>query len=286
MTLWNNEVLRAAVGQFPVVEDWETNALVAGRLIDEAENNGVQLLVLPEGIMTRFIDRKEKIREAAQPLEGPFVAAMRDHSRNKRVTVVFGVHERSDEERPFNTLVVLRDGQIIDVYRKLHLYDAFGAVESDNVQPGDQLAPIITVNGFSVGLMTCYDVRFPEQARDLADRGAEVIALPAAWAAGRTKEFQWATLVSARALDATVFVVASDESGPSCVGGSKIVDPLGSSLAACTEVTSLAVADLHKQHLQDVRTKLPVLEHRRFSLHFTPIENHCRKQATREGNNS
>ncbi|MCG7297918.1 hydrolase [Brevibacterium sp. ACRRH] len=276
MTSLSENVLRAAVGQFPVVEDWEANASVAGRLIDEAERDGVQLLVLPEGIMTRFIDRKEKIREAAQALNGPFVEAMREHSRDKNVTVIFGVHELSDDPRPFNTLVVLRDGQVIEVYRKLHLYDAFEAVESDNVRPGNERAPIISVAGFAVGLMTCYDVRFPEQARDLADRGAEVIALPAAWAAGRTKEFQWSTLVSARALDATVFVVASDESGPSCVGASKIVDPLGSSLAACTEVTSLAVAELRKQHLNDVRTKLPVLQHRRFSLSFTPTEMNCR----------
>lgn len=87
MTSLSENVLRAAVGQFPVVEDWEANASVAGRLIDEAERDGVQLLVLPEGIMTRFIDRKEKIREAAQALNGPFVEAMREHSRDKNVTV-------------------------------------------------------------------------------------------------------------------------------------------------------------------------------------------------------
>jgi len=264
--------LRTAVAQFAVAEDWEANAATAGRLIAEADRHGVDLLVLPEGIMTRFIGRKDQIRAAAQSLDGPFVAAMREHSRDSDATVVFGMHERSDDPRPFNTLVALRRGEVIAVYRKLHLYDAFAAVESDDVRPGRERPPIVNVSGFAVGLMTCYDVRFPELARDLADRGAEVIALPAAWAAGRTKEFQWSTLVSARALDATVFVAASGESGVSCIGGSRIVDPLGSPLAMCSQETDLAIAQLDRAHLEKCRSSLPVLHHRRFALSFQPSE--------------
>ncbi len=265
-----NTEIKVAVGQFPVAEDWQTNIDMAGFLMDRAETAGVDLLVLPEGIMTRFIDRKELIRDAAQALDGPFVTAMLDLSRDRRVTVIFGIHESSAEPRPFNTLVAIQNGEVRGVYRKLHLYDAFAAVESENVRSGDERPPIIDVCGFNVGLMTCYDVRFPELARDLADRGAEIVALPAAWAAGRTKEFQWATLVSARALDATVFVAASGESGPACVGGSRIIDPLGMPIATCTQETDLATATLSKHQLKESRIKLPVLQHRRYELSFKP----------------
>ncbi|MFB9776559.1 nitrilase-related carbon-nitrogen hydrolase [Brevibacterium otitidis] len=266
--------LRTAVGQFAVVEDWQANVSAAESLISRAEEQGMDLLVLPEGIMTRFIDRKELIREAAQSLDGPFMTAMLELTQGLHVTVVFGMHETSDEPRPFNTLVAIRGGEVRGIYRKLHLYDAFAAVESEHVRAGWEQPPIIDVCGFSVGVMTCYDVRFPEQARDLADRGAELIALPAAWAAGRTKEFQWATLVSARALDATVFVAASGESGSACIGGSRIVDPLGMPMAMCTQETDLATAVLSRSQLEDSRNKLPVLGHRRYALTFNPEQPH------------
>ncbi|OPG09466.1 nitrilase-related carbon-nitrogen hydrolase [Microbispora sp. GKU 823] len=134
-----------------------------------------------------------------------------------------GTHEASDEDRPYNTLVVLRDGHLITHYRKLHLYDAFGGGESRRVRAADAVPETFEVNGFHIGLMTCYDVRFPELARLLAVRGADVIALPAAWANGPGKRAHWETLVRARALDNTVAAVGSGECGDGCVGsvGSK-----------------------------------------------------------------
>ena len=86
--------------------------------------------------------------------------------------------------------------------------------ESDNVTAGRRPTRLFDVNGFTVGLMTCYDVRFPEMARLLAVRGADVLVLPAAWVKGPLKEHHWRTLVTARALENTVYVVASGECGP------------------------------------------------------------------------
>lgn len=265
----NDHEILVAVGQFAVSESWTSNATVATRIISKAENSDTNLLVLPEGILTRFMDRKERIREAAQPLSGPFVQSMLKATQGKHLTVVFGIHETSDQDRPFNTVLAIRDGAIEAIYRKLHLYDAFGAVESDNVQPGSQLPPVVSVDGFNVGLMTCYDIRFPEQAINLADRGAEIIALPAAWAKGPTKEFQWSTLVSARALDTTTYLVASGESGASCIGGSRIVTPLGAVIAQCTQQTDLAITHVAKHVIGQTREKLPLLKHRRFEATLT-----------------
>ena len=96
--------------------------------------------------------------------------------------------------------------------------------------------PVVAeVAGFSVGLMTCYDLRFPEHARALVDRGAEVLAVPAAWVAGERKVDHWRTLLRARAIENTVFVVAAAQPGPRYTGHSMVVDPLGDVLVEADE---------------------------------------------------
>lgn len=258
--------LKVAAAQFAVSADWQENVTTITPLIEQSEARGIDLLVLPEGAMVRFMGEKERIREAAQPLDGPFVSGLREATVGLEVTVVVGIHELSDTDKPYNTLVVIRGGEIVQVYRKLHLYDAFMAVESDNVLAADVLPDLLEVKGFLVGLMTCYDLRFPELARLLTLQGADALVLPAAWAKGPSKEFHWSTLLSARALDNTVYVVASGEAGATCIGRSMIVDPLGMPIVQALEGAELITATISKERLAHVRTHLPVLEHRRFEV--------------------
>lgn len=265
-----NGTLKVAAAQFAVSEDWQQNLQTVNGMIQQAADDAVGLLVLPEGSLIRFMDHRERIRDAAQPIDGPFVTGVRKATREHSLTVVVGIHETNSGGNPYNTLVAIRAGQIVQIYRKLHLYDAFTAVESDNVTADDRVAEPFDVHGFKIGLMTCYDVRFPELARLLALKGAEVITLPAAWAKGSTKEFQWSTLVAARALDNTAYIVASGESGPSCIGASVIVDPLGSAMAQAVGQNELITATLTKERLVSVRANLPVLEHRRFDIAQPP----------------
>lgn len=262
--------LQVRASQFAASIDWQENLATIEPIIQQAEADGIELLVLPEGVLARFIDQKERIRELAQPLDGPFVTGVRALTAGKAVTVVVGVHERSDSDRPFNTLLVLRDGEIIEVYRKLHLYDAFNALESDNVRPADVIPPLVEVNGFQVGLMTCYDVRFPELARLLTLAGADLLVLPAAWVKGPLKEHHWKTLVTARALDNTAYLVASGECGDANIGQSLIVDPLGVPLAQADEAPGSITATLSRERLADARRRLPVLQNYRFPVETTP----------------
>lgn len=262
--------LKVRAGQFAASIDWQENAATIAPLIEAAEDDGVDLLVLPEGVLARFIDQKERIRELAQPLDGPFVTEVAAMTGGKQVTVVLGVHEVSETERPYNTLVALRGGQVIEVYRKVHLYDAFNALESDNVTAADVVPPLVDVKGFQVGLMTCYDVRFPELARLLALQGADVLVLPAAWVRGPLKEHHWTTLVTARALDNTTYLVASGECGDANIGHSMVVDPLGVRLAQAGEGPDTVTAVLSKDRLAEVRRRLPVLQNYRFEVHPTP----------------
>lgn len=262
--------LDVAAGQFAASVDWRDNLAASTRLIEQSESTGHDLLVLPEGVLARFTDDFARIRDAAQPLDGPFVSGLLDATRGRHVTVVVGVHETSGTSRPYNTLVVLRDGSIVGTYRKLHLYDAFTGNESDHVTAAEDVPALIDVGGWRIGLMTCYDLRFPELPRLLTLAGAEALVLPAAWVRGPMKEHHWRTLVTARALDNTVYVVASGECGTRNIGQSMIVDPMGTPLAQASDQPGLISSTISAARLDAVRRSLPVLAHRRFDVDPRP----------------
>jgi len=113
--------------------------------------------------------------------------------------------------------------------------------------------------------MTCYDLRFPELARRLVLDGADVLALPAAWVKGPLKEMHWQTLVTARALENTCYVVATGECGERNIGQSMVVDPLGVAIVRAAEAPTLLVADLDPARIAHARQVLPVLANRRFA---------------------
>lgn len=261
--------MRVAVGQFAASEEWQPNAASTRDMISRATDGGADLLVLPEGILTRFTEDIGRLRHTAQPLDGPFVEDVRAATSGTGCTVVLGVHER-DGDDVFNTLLVLRDGAVVATYRKLHLYDAFGAKESDIVTPGDVLPPLVECAGLQLGLITCYDVRFPEQARLLALAGADALVLPAAWVRGPQKERHWELMVCARAVENTCYVIASGECGPRNIGNSMIVDPLGVPVSRLAEQEGMAWGDVERERIEDVRRRLPVLHNRRFAVDPTP----------------
>lgn len=262
--------MRLAVSGFAASTRWQDNLAVVGELVTDAERGSADLLVLPEGVLARFTDDLSRIVTAAQPLDGPFVTGLLEHTRGRHVTVVAGVHETRAEGRAFNTLVAARDGELLAVYRKLHLYDAFSVRESEFVAAGDEPPPVFPCAGHTVGLMTCYDVRFPEVARMLADRGADVLALPAAWVRGPLKEHHWETMVTARALENTCYVAASGECGPRNIGGSLVVDPLGVAVSRLGERPGTIWTGVDSDRLREARSHLPVLANRRYGVDPTP----------------
>jgi predicted amidohydrolase len=251
-------MLKVALGQFAVSRVWEENAQVCIDLMERARAGGAGLLVLPEGILARDITDPQIVLKAAQPLDGPFM------SRSQLATMMC-VHVPTGEGRVWNTLVTLQDGKILSQYRKLHLYDAFNMKESTNVTPGVDIPPLLDIGGLRVGLMTCYDVRFPELARRLALDGADLLVLPAAWVRGPLKEMHWEVLVTARALENTCYVAATGECGERNIGCSMVVDPLGVVTARAGEAPALVFADIDPERLAHARKVLPVLANRRFA---------------------
>ncbi|MBM9594935.1 deaminated glutathione amidase [Roseitranquillus sediminis] len=259
--------MRVALGQFAAANNWQDNLEIVLDLVRRASAAGCDLLVLPEGILARDIADPEIVRKAAQPLNGPFMSALLEGSAALDLAIAFCLHVPSEGSgRVFNTHVVLRKGQIVASYRKLHLYDAFAAQESEHVAPGDLVPDLIEIAGLKVGLMTCYDVRFPELARYHAIQGADVLILPAAWVRGPGKEHHWETLVTARALENTCYVVAVGECGPRNIGASMVVDPLGVVTHRAGSQPTLILAELDPEGIARARADLPVLKNRRFGL--------------------
>lgn len=254
-----------AAGQFAVTPDWTVNAQTCVSMMRQAGERGATLLVLPEALLARDDNDADLSVKSAQPLDGGFLQPLLAESESNSLTTVLTLHVPSGEGRATNTLVALRGGKIIAQYQKLHLYDAFNMQESRLVDAGWQIPPLIEIDGMRVGLMTCYDLRFPELALSLALSGAQIIVLPTAWVKGALKEHHWATLLAARALDTTCYIVAAGECGTRNIGLSRIVDPLGTTLAGAGELPQLIFAEVSADYIQQVRERLPVLQNRRFA---------------------
>lgn len=259
--------LSVAVCQFTAGLDVEANTRTCLDLIDQADAAGARLVVLPEASMYFDPHKTQTDGSHGQPVEGPFVEAVAEAAKSHGLTVVVGMSEAVEgEPRDFNTAVVVSDvGEVASVYRKVHLYDAFGYQESSTVRPGEVVAPtLVDVDGVRVAVLTCYDLRFPEIFRWVVDAGADLVVLPAAWAVGPAKEDHWRTLIKARAIENTVFLAAAGQTAPVSCGQSMVVDPMGVELACAGLEPGIAVATVDRNRVTAVRSTNPSLENRRF----------------------
>jgi len=221
---------------------------------------GADLVLLPE-LWPQGGFSYDGWEEQAEPLDGPVVESMRQAARDSGVTLHMGSFvERDDSGRLFNTSVLVGpDGGILTTYRKVHLF-GFGDGEPKLMTAGDGAV----VHG-TLGLATCYDLRFPEQFRLLLDGGAEVVLLVAAWPAKRVAH--WRLLVRARAVENQSYVLACNTAGTHAgvpMGAhSMVVDPWGAVLAEAGEHEEVLVVDLDEESVASTRSSFPVLGDRR-----------------------
>lgn len=261
----DNGGMQVAVVQVSSSTDSAANREQVDRVLAELEPN-TDLVVLPEATMHDFGAPDDDLAAIAEPLDGPFVSLLADRAVRLGTTIVAGMFERTDSSRPFNTLVVIGpDGGLATTYRKIHLYDSFGYRESDRLSAGDVAPVVIDVADLRLGLMTCYDLRFPELGRALVDAGADVFVLPAAWVAGEGKLHHWRTLVTARAIENTVAVVAAAQGGERYTGHSLIVGADGSRLEEAGEGDAVLRAELTAGAIAQTRDLNPSLQNRRMN---------------------
>jgi predicted amidohydrolase len=253
----------ALVQQASSLESAENrDALAAlGRMVEP----GTGLVLLPEAFMRDFGAPGSDLGAVAEEMDGPFVERLAAFADEHDATVVAGMFEVSDDpDRPYNTLAVVdRDG-LRASYRKIHLYDSFGYKESDRLVAGPVEPVLVDVDGFRVGLMTCYDLRFPELARELVGRGAELLVVPSAWVAGPQKVHHWRTLAIARAIENTAYVAAVGQPGPRYTGHSLVAGPAGEVVAEVGDGNRVLTASIDRDTLEQARAANPSLANRRF----------------------
>ena len=263
-----------AVAQFAPTADSAANLAVMRALAETAVSRGATLVVFPEYSSWFAPEMNSEWVDAAQELDGEFVSQLSAMSASLGIHIVAGMLESTpDPGRASNTLVALGpDGALLATYRKMHLYDAFGAQESRWIRAGDVEAPqTFAWGGFTVGLQTCYDVRFPEVTRQLVDAGADLVLVPSEWVRGPLKEAHWRTLLTARAIENTIYVAAADHAPPVGVGNSLVIDPMGVELATIGETTDVAVAWVDTERVASTRVVNPALSLRRFGV--SPLSN-------------
>lgn len=263
--------MRIAAAQFAPTTDVEANLVQLDALAAEASAAGVSVLVLPEESMASTSLLEGSLAPVAERHWSSFHDGLCRIAAAHSIALIASGLEPSGHRRPYNTvLAVDLDGTVAGRYRKLHLYDAFAYKESARVRPGDELPPVVQLVGRAVGLINCYDLRFPEVSRSLVDAGAEILAVTAAWARGRCKEDHWNTLLRARAIENTVWVVASGSSCEECIAGSKVIDPMGVVVADAGERhTAWCAADASTLRTAEVRRSLPALANRRIALRYS-----------------
>jgi deaminated glutathione amidase len=261
--------MRVALCQLPISSEPAVNLGRVRAAVADAASQGAGLAVFPEATLARF---GSDLRAAAEPLDGSFCRGLADTARNEGVALVAGVFEPAGGGRVYNTAVAYdASGELVAAYRKIHLYDALGQRESELVAAGSE--PVLCdLAGLRIGILTCYDLRFPEHARALAAGGAQLIVVPAAWAAGLFKEEHWVTLVRARAIENTVWVAAAGQvpdpaepatGAPTGIGRSMLVDPMGTVRVDLGPGRGIAVGQVDTEVTTQVRAVLPSLEHRR-----------------------
>ncbi|MHA7175151.1 carbon-nitrogen hydrolase family protein [Arthrobacter sp. Sr24] len=265
--------MKVSVGQFNPSADVVTNLATMRRLATAAAEDGSKLVVFPEEAMFSVGRIKGDFAAAVDAHWTTFVRGLSMIAAEVGIAVIAGGYESSGEERPYNTVVALGDdGEILGTYRKLHLYDAFSYQESTRIKPSDRGITVVEIGGFKVGIMTCYDIRFPELARALADSGADMICVSAAWFKGEHKIDHWETLLKARAIENTCWVVAAGTSSDHCIGHSAILDPMGIAIDFLNdEDEGVATADITHRRIEEVREFLPVLRNRRFESSATVL---------------
>jgi len=266
-----DQIIRIACTQVVSEISKEKNLLKIEKLVRRAKDYGAEMIVFPEGFMYYRSpeDPLEQSAKQAEGLDGPFVNSIQRISRENGISITVGMHESiKGSLKTYNTIVTTNEnGEIINVYRKTHLYDAFGYKESASVQPSDNPFKIFDFHGLKFGVMVCYEVRFPEIARTMALKGADAILIPSAWVKGYNKEDHWLTLIKARALENTVYIATSNQIGNIYTGITSCVDPLGVIIHRMNETEGFIVGEISKQRIIEARMVLPTLIQRNNKLY-------------------
>ncbi|MDZ7747143.1 MAG: carbon-nitrogen family hydrolase [Halobacteriales archaeon] len=238
--------------------------------IERAATEGSDLVVLPEIFNVGYFAFDSYAR-AAEPLDGKTLTTIRETAADCGVGVLAGsiVEDlTASDDTPDGTLAntsVLfdRDGDRIATYRKHHLF-GYESAEAELLTSGEQLA-VAEFEGHTVGMSTCYDLRFPELYRELAELGATLVCVPSAWPYPRIEH--WQLLPRARAVENQLYVATANGSGQfeeaELLGRSTVYDPWGTTLAGSNDDPTLVHATVDPETVAATREEFPAWHDRR-----------------------
>ena len=239
--------------------------------ISKAASQNSALCAFPEFMMCYTPDSQsaKELANTSEKITGNFVSSIADSAKQNSIQVVGTFYEKSPKpNRVYDTSFVIgKNGKIISVYRKIHLYDAFGFKESNKLYRGSSIAKPVKTDIGKMGMMICYDIRFPEMSRILASSGSEILVVPSAWVQGKGKEEHWMTINKTRAIENGCYVISPDQVGNIYCGRSLVVDPFGKVILDMKKREGIKTVDISLDLVRQVRKKLPLLQNRRTDIY-------------------
>ncbi len=265
--------MKAAVVQFKASTNKENNLKKIILYILKAALKNATLCTFPEFMMfyTSSSQTPKQLANLAETINGNFVKTIAKAAKENKIQVVGSFYEKSrKKDRVYDTSFVIdKLGKVISIYRKIHLYNALGFRESDKMTSGSKIAKPVKISLGKIGMMICYDLRFPEMARSLAVAGAEILVVPSAWVKGNMKEEHWITLNKTRAIENGCYVIAPDQVGNIYCGRSLVVDPYGKILLDMKKKQGIGFVDINLNKVKQTRKILPLLKNRRTDVYPT-----------------
>lgn len=254
--------IRVGVIQMDVgIGERESNIKRAVRYIDELSQRDIDFILLPELWTTGYA---ENIHDLAEELDGELFKSLIEIAKANDIYIMGSV-PLMREDKLYNAMHIIGPEGLIGLYAKIHLIRLMG--EDKIFEPGDKLG-LYNVKGINTGTMICYDLRFPELARSLALRGAEIIFLCAEWPSERLSH--WRYLNIARAVENEIYIVACNRVGSDKYtfgGHSMVVSPIGEVILEAEDKEVILEASLDMTKISRMRSILPVLEERRPDLY-------------------
>lgn len=268
---------RVAIVQMKSSTDKQENLRISLDFVREGARRKARLICFPEFQMA-FSSAKQSSKQltnVAESANGNFIVKLCSAARSCKIDIVATIYEKSEalsDKRVYDTAVLINSkGNIISLYRKVHLYDALGFKESRKLMAGNSIEQPSSTSTGTIGLMICYDIRFPEISRILAVQGAEILVAPSAWIQGVMKEEHWVTLLKARSIENGLYMVAPDQVGNIFSGRSMVIDPFGSVILDMGNREGMEVVDIDISRVQNVRKSLPLLKNRRKDVYRNHI---------------
>ena len=271
--------MRIALGQLTSTTEVDQNLAACRSLTHRAAETGARWVLFPEN--APFLGRDVDKVQVAEPIDGPMVEAYREMADTNGVWLTLGSFPEKIEgsKKTYNTqLLIDPAGEVISIYRKIHMFDVeveggLSYRESEGVEAGtDVVTGVVEVDGAPtiVGLTTCYDLRFPELYRAQVSAGAKVLLVPAAFTL-QTGRDHWHPLLQARAIENQCWVLAPGQFGNHfgtrwSFGHSAVYDPWGRMVACASDRVGLTYAEIDLELVEEVRRKMPCLQHRRIDV--------------------